>query len=176
MSGSSPWQLHRPTRRLSRKGLARPERNGRSELPISCRHHTRSGIGWDGDLLKSKRRSNHAPDGLRPDGEPDGSVSARTHLRDDTGPHSLKHHTRNLLRPDPPQDRMPTAELRGELLRCDRAKGSDAANLTVIPQLHLHLYGVPPSALPPSMVDEVACGDGQERNSLGERRVENFTP
>ena len=154
-----------------------PERNRRSELSISCRPHTRSGIGsTSGDLQKPKRRSNHAPDDLRPYGEPDGRYSAPIHLRDDTGPHSRINLIRNLLWPDPSQGRLPTAERFDELLRRDRAKGSDAANLTVRAEPDLHLYAVPPSALPPSMVDDVASGDAPGAEFLGVRWVENFTP
>jgi hypothetical protein len=119
----------------------------------------------DGDLLKSKRRSKHSPDGLRPHGEPDGLIPAPID-RDDTGPHSLKHHTGNLLRPDPSQARLPTSERVGELLRCDRAKADDAAHATVLAEPDLHLYAVPPPAWPPSMVDHIACGDAPGRELL----------
>src|SRR4051812_35014957 len=85
----------------------------------------------DGDLLKSKRRPNHALDGLRPHGEPDGLIPAPIERRDDTGPHSFKHHTRNLLRCDPFPGRLPTAERLGELLQGDRVEADDAANATV---------------------------------------------
>src|SRR3954447_7739639 len=99
----------------------------------------------DGDLLKSKRRSNHAPDGLRPHGEPDGLIPALIDRRDDTGPHSLKHHTGNLLRPDPSQGRLPAAERLCELLQGDRVEADDAANATVGSEPPLDGDAAPPS-------------------------------
>ena len=121
-----------------------------------------------GNLLKAKRRSNHAPDGLRPHGEPDGLIPAPIDRRDDTGPHSLKHHTRNLLRPDPSQGRLPTAERLGELLRVTASRLTMPRTRPSCAEPDLNLYAAPPSALPPSMVDDVASGDapGAELQSV----------
>ena len=90
-------------------------------------------MGSMATVLKSKRGSNHAPDGLRPHGEPNGLIPAPIERRDDTGPHSLKHHTRNLLRPDPPQARPPTSERLFKFMRRDRIESYDTANSTVLP-------------------------------------------
>jgi hypothetical protein len=109
----------------------------------------------DGDLLKSKRRSNHAPDGLRPHREPGAQIPAPIHLRDDAGPNGFQNHTRDLLRPDPSQARLPTSERLGELLQGDRVEADDAANATVGSEPDRNGDAPPPPASPPLMIDEV---------------------
>jgi hypothetical protein len=154
-----------PSRERGR--LAGPERNRRSELSISCRPHTRSGMG--STVATSQGRSGGRTTHLTvfgltvnlTDRYAPPSASATT-LR----PHRRIHLVRKLLLRDPFQVRLPTSERFLELLRGYRAKGDDAPHATVLAQPAVEGDAAPPSALPPLMVDEVACGDADRLLSV----------
>jgi hypothetical protein len=128
----------------------------------------------EGNRLRTDRWSKHSPDGLRPHREPDGLIPAPID-RDDTGPHSLEHHTGNS-----------SGAIRFKV-GCQRLNAS--ANSSKVTASRLTMPRTQPSAPSHPWMEtlrhhreprrwwsiRLRAAMRQERNSIGERWVENFT-